>query len=296
MKKLCGSVVGLCLALGLAGGSAAQDKSKNMMGVPKVLTVTREFVKPGKTGDVHDKAESVFVKAMTAAKWPSHYLGLNSMSGKQRCLFLTGYDTFEAWEKDNAGIQKNATLSSALDHASVADGALLDEMDQSVWVFREDQSMHPTSSIADVRYMEFEVFEVKPGHEGDWDAAVKLVKEAYAKGIPDASWDMFQAVYGRATAYVVITPLKSLSEVDRNFMQSSKFAEAMGADGMKKLSELSAAAISSIETNLFSINPHMSYVSDEVAAAAPDFWRPKTGGGPAGKAKSEKTEAKPATP
>jgi hypothetical protein len=293
MKKLCGGLVGLCLALGLAGGSAAQDKSKNMMGVPKVLTVTREFVKPGKTGDVHDKAESAFVKAMTAAKWPTHYIGLNSLSGKQRCLFLSGYDTFEAWEKDNAGIQKNATLAGALDRASVADGALLDAMDQSVWVFREDQSMHPTASIADMRFMEFEVFEVKPGHEGDWDAAVKLVKDAYAKGIPDASWDMFQAVYGRTTSYVVITPLKSLSEVDRNFMASPKFVEAMGADGMKKLGELSAAALASIETNLFSINPHMSYVSDEVAASAPDFWRSKDGGAPAAKAKAK---AKPATP
>jgi hypothetical protein len=290
MKKLCGGVVGLCLALGLAGGSAAQDKSK-MMGVPKVLTVTREFVKPGRTGADHDKAESVFVKAMTAAKWPTHYLGLNSLSGKQRCLFLSGYDTFEAWEKDNAGIQKNATLAAALDRASVADGALLDTMDQSVWVFREDQSMHPTASIADVRFMEFEVFEVKPGHEAEWDAAVKLVKNAYAKGIPDASWDMFEAVYGRTTSYVVITPMKSLSEVDQHFMASQKFMEAMGADGMKKLGELSAAALVSIETNLFSINPHMSYVSDEVAASASDFWRPKAAGAAAGKAK-----AKPATP
>lgn len=291
MKKLCGGVVGLCLALGLAGGSAAQDKSKNMMGVPKVLTVTREFVKPGKTGEVHDKAESAFVKAMTAAKWQTHYLGLNSMSGKQRCLFLSGYDSFEAWEKDNAGVQKNATLAGALDRASVADGTLLDAMDQSVWVFREDQSMHPTASIADVRYMEFEVFHLKPGHEADWDAAVKLVKEAYAKGVPDASWDMFQAVYGTTTAYVVITPMKSLAEVDHNFMASQKFMDAMGAEGMKKLSELSASALESIETNLFSINPHMSYVSDEVASSAPDFWRPKTGAAPAGKAK-----AKPATP
>jgi hypothetical protein len=291
MKKLCGGLVGLCLALGLAGGSAAQDKSKNMMGVPKVLTVTREFVKPGRAGNDHDKAESVFVKAMTAAKWPTHYIGLNSLSGKQRSLFLSGYDSFDAWEKDAAATQKNTVLSAALDRASVADGALLDAIDQSVWVFREDQSMHPTASIADVRFMEFEVFEVKPGHEGDWDAAVKLVKDAYAKGIPDASWDMFQLVYGRTTAYVVITPRKSLAEVDHNFMQSQKFAEAMGADGMKKLGELSAATISSIETNLFAINPHMSYVSDEVADSAPDFWRPKTGATPAAKAK-----AKPATP
>lgn len=296
MKKIGSCLLGLSFALGLAGVAAAQEQTKKMMGVPKVLTVTREFVKPGRGGADHDKAESAFVRAETAAKWPTFYIGLNSLSGKQRSLFLSGYDSFDAWEKDAAATQKNTVLASALDRASVADGALLDAVDQSVWVFREDQSMHPTASIADVRFMEFEVFHVKPGHEADWDAAVKLVKDAYAKSIPDASWDMFQAVYGTTMAYVVITPRKSLAEVDRDFMQSQKFVEAMGADGMKKLSELSAAALESIETNLFSINPHMSYVSDDVANTAPDFWRPKAEGGTGAKAKSGKAEAKPATP
>jgi hypothetical protein len=49
----------------------------------------------------------------------------------------------------------------------------------------------------------------------------------------------------------------------------------MGAEGMRKLEALSAAAIESSETNLFMINPKMSYVPDEVAKSAPDFWRPK---------------------
>ena len=64
---------------------------------------------------------------MTRAKWPTHYLAVNSITGKPRVLFLTGYDSFEAWEKDVQATQKNATLSAALDRAAVADGDLLSD-------------------------------------------------------------------------------------------------------------------------------------------------------------------------
>jgi len=73
--------------------------------------------------------------------------------------------------------------------------------------------------------------------------------------------------------------------------------EAMGQEGMKKLSDLSAAAIDSIETNLFAINPHMSYVPDEIINSDPDFWRPKSAASAGHKAKDEKEEkAAPAKP
>jgi hypothetical protein len=292
MKKLCGYLVGLCVATCFTSMAAAQDKSSTMT-PPKVLTITREFVKPGKTGTTHDNAESAFVKAMTAAKSKSYYIGLDSVSGKLRSLFLTGYDSFDAWEKDQRAVQKDPTLGPAIERALAADGTLLDAVDQSVWVYREDQSRNQTGAIGDARYMEFEVFRIKPGHEGDWAAAVKLVQDAYAKGIPEAHWAMYQLVFGGSPSYVVITPLKSGAEIDQNFMADKKFAEAMGSEGMKKLSELSAAAIESLEVNLFTMNPHMSYVSDEMAAQGPDFWRPKAR---AAKPSAAKPEAKPATP
>lgn len=290
MKKGCGYLVGICLAF--ASIATAQDKSSTMT-PPKVLTLTREFVKPGKTGSTHDKAESAFVKAMTTAKSKAYYIGLDSVSGKLRSIFLTGYDSFDAWEKDQRSVQKDPTLGPAIERALAADGTLLDAVDQSVWVYREDQSRNQSGAIGDARYMEFEVFRVKPGHEGDWAAAVKLVQDAYAKAVPEGHWAMYQLVFGGSPSYVVITPLKSAAEIDQNFMADKKFVEAMGTDGMKKLSELSAAAIESLEVNLFTMNPHMSYVSDEMAAQAPDFWRPKA---PAARHEDAKAKGKPATP
>ena len=273
MKKLCVGVVSLCLATVFSVVAAAQEKGP-MGGPPKVLTVTREFLKPGKSGTLHDKTESAFVAAMRDAKWPSYYFGLDSLSGKIRSIFLTGYDSFDAWEKDLHAQQKNPQLAPALDKAYADDAPLLDSVDQSVWFFREDQSHHPTTEIGSARMMELEVFRLKPGHEADWDTIVKLVKDAYARGV-EGHWDMFQMVYGGGPAYVVITPLKGGAEIDRNWAAGKKFEEAMGAEGMRKLETLSAAAIESSETNLFVINPKMSYVPDDVAKSAPDFWRPK---------------------
>ena len=105
---------GLVLTLLTTGAATlvAQDYS---MAPPKVLVVQREFIKPGMSGAPHMKTESAFVQAMTAAKWPTHYLGMDAMSGPSRALFLTGYDSFAAWEKDYLATQKNSTLSAALD-------------------------------------------------------------------------------------------------------------------------------------------------------------------------------------
>jgi hypothetical protein len=272
MKKLCSFLLGASFVLAAAGISVAQDKPGVMRVPPPVLTITREFVKPGKSGVVHERTESAFVKAMTAGKSNQHYLALNSMSGKPRALFLTGYESFEDWEKQNLADMKNATLSAELDRASMADGELLDAMDLSAWVYREDQSLNQTGNLIGIRYMEFEVFQIKPGHEEEWNEAVKIVKDAYAK-MPDAHWAMYQNVFGReAPAFLVITPRKSASEIDRDFANGKQFVDAMGPDGLKKLNELTASAIASSERNLFMISPKMSYMGEDLAKADPDFW------------------------
>jgi hypothetical protein len=276
MKKLCSFLLGLSFVLATAGVAVAQDKPGEMHAPPPVLYINREFIKPGKSGAVHERSESAFVKAMSSAKSSQHYLALNSLSGKPRALFLSGFASFDDWEKQNLADMKNSTLSAELDRAALADGELLDAYDQSAWVYREDQSLNQTGNLVGIRYMEFEVFQIKPGHEEDWNAAVKLVKDAYAKGVSSAHWAMYENVYGREqSAFLVITPRKSASEIDRDFANSKQFMDAMGPDGMKKLNELSAEAIASIETNIFVISPKMSYMGEDLAKDDPDFWGKK---------------------
>jgi hypothetical protein len=117
MNKLSRFLLGLSLVLTCSCITAAQEKLQANPSIPRVLQITREFTKPGKAGLVHDASESAFVQAMARAKWPTHYLGMTSLSGKQRALFLTSYASFETWEKDSTAVQKNPALSAALEAA-----------------------------------------------------------------------------------------------------------------------------------------------------------------------------------
>jgi len=249
----------------------------------------REFVKPGKSGTVHDKAESAFVQAYSRAKWPTNYLGMTSLSGKSRALFFTFYESFEAWEKDVAATNKNAALSAALDRASVADGELLDSIDQNVFVYRSEFSLRPKyGDVGHRRAMEISVYHVRPGHYEEWSELVKMVVATYEKSIPDAHWACFNNAYGgEGGTYIFITALKSASEIDASFQQDKQFEAAMGEDGLKKLGQLEAASVDSFEHQLFEFNPKMSYVSDEWIKADPDFWKPKAAA-PAAKPAAEK--------
>jgi hypothetical protein len=275
LKWLCAAA----LAMAVVGSAAAQEQSAGTMSPPKILTIIREYVKPGKTGAMHDKSETAFVQANVRAKWPTHYLGMNSMTGKSRSLFFIGYESFDAWEKDVAAQQKNTMLSNALDRAYVADGELLDSVDTGAFVYNAEYSLNQQAEHATpaTRYFQVDVYHVKPGHHKEWDEAVKMVMEGYKKAEPEAHWACYESLYGAPEGtYLFIFALKSANEVDSILSHNKDFMAAIGEDGLKKLDELAAATIESSESNLFALNPNMSYVPTEWLKAD-DFWKPKGG-------------------
>ncbi len=271
MKILMGLSAGLCICFSGVGAMSAQDSGATV-GPPKVLVIDREYTKPGKEGASHEKTESAFVNALTAAKWPTHYFAMTSMSGRPRALFLFGYDSFEAWEKDNLASQKNAALSATLDRANVADGENLSGVTQSVFTYDPDLSLH-TGDVVHSRYFEISSYKVKPGHRAEFLELVKLYLKGYAN-IPTANWATFESYYGEDNGgvYIAISKMTSLSEDDASMNDDKKFADAMGADGMKKVRELTAASVDSEQTNLFAFNPKMSYPDPEWIKADP-FWK-----------------------
>ena len=291
MKRYMGLWLMVTLLAGSAVSVVAQASADGVTPPPKVLVVFSEFLKPGKSGSPHQKTESAFVQAMTAAKWPTHYLAMDSMSGRPRTLFFTAYNSFDAWEKDNKAMEKNATLSAAFDKAAIADGDLLTSADGGVFAYREDYSLRAAVNIAQMRYFEISRFVVRQGHEKEWDALVKMYIDAYGKATQNVRWATYSSQYGQENGgvYIVLTPLKSLAEVDGEMADGKKFEAQLGEDGMKKLAELTAACVQSTETNLFSFSPKISYVSDDWVKIDPGFWKPKPAAAPA-----QKPESKPA--
>jgi hypothetical protein len=253
-----------------------------------VLVIQREFTKPGKGGALHEKTEAAFIHALSAAGAKPRYFALVSLSGVSRAVFFNGYPSLAAWEEENAGVDKDVTLSAALDRANVADGDLLSETSQSVWLRRDDQSLN-VGNLLGVRFMEIRQFVVRPGHAHEWDELVKLVMSGY-NGMPQMNWVTFEEQYGPlGHGFLLITLLKSLADADRMMGEDKAFAEALGAEGLKRMATLESSCLESQQTSLFQISPKMSYPPESWVKADPEFWKPK-----ATIAATKKAEAKPA--
>jgi hypothetical protein len=248
-------------------------------GPPNVLVIHREYLKPGKGGQLHERSESAFVHAFADAKSPYHYFALDSLSGPSRSLFLFGYNSFADWEKETAAIRSNPALGAKVDQASLNDGELLSGYDAGVMTLRPDLSLNK-GSIDGARYFEIIAFVIKPGHAHDFEELAKIYIDTYRKVDPQAHWDTFEVMYGNPAPgiaggdiFLVANTMKSLAETDKSIANGDKFSSAAGDDTMKKVRELSAASIASASTSLFAINPRISNPPPEWVKREPDFWK-----------------------
>ena len=276
MRKIGPALLGMSLAVAGLTPAIAQDASSDASSMPKVLHITREFIKPGKSGSSHDKTETAFVQAAERAKSPTHYFAVNAMSGSSRALFVFGFDSFAAVQKDVDETAANGTLAAAFDRAEVADGELLSGIDDSYWVYNPEQSFHVHRDPGMLRYLEISAYHVKPGHGHDWDELVKMVIAGYDKADTSAHWAVYDIAYGaEGGTHLVLTGRHGLAEIDQGFGDDKKFNQALGEDGMKKLDELFGEAVDHSESQLFAVNPRQSYPDETWVKEDPSFWKPK---------------------
>jgi hypothetical protein len=293
MKRINPILLGLSLAV--VGSSLAAAQNASMSSTPGILQITREYTKPYKGGAAHDKTEGAFAAANTRAKFPVYYVGMNSMSGKARSLYMTRYASFAEWEKDNALMAKNPSFSAEVERASVADGELLEEVDSGVYMLEQDLSFHSHNDLQNHHFYQVFVYHVRPGHEKEWHELVKMVKDGHEKAGDSAHWGMYSLMFGgEGGTYVVLSGDPSMSAIDEGIAGDKKFREALGGDeGMAKLDKLFGEAVDNSHSELFAVNPKQSYVSPDWIKADPEFWKPKPAATPAAKPAMEEKKAKP---
>ncbi len=276
MKKQFGTLAGLCLlftGIGFAGpGMANAQDSKPNLTPPNVLVVQREVVKPGMAGMVHQKSESAFVQAMQKAKSPDHYFAATSMTGPSRALFFLAYDSFADWEKSNNAMMNDSSLAPDMDSAQQEDGKLLSSFSTTVFRYQPDMSVGANVDLAQMRYMEITVIHIKPGHGAEWRELSKLHNQVYGQ-VPNTHSAMWEEYFGdEGGVYIVTAPMKSLAEIDEHRVAAMKAWKSADSDKKKKMADLEASSFVSIHTNLYSMDPKMSYVPDRWKTASPDFW------------------------
>lgn len=273
MKKTPCVLAAFC---GLAVTSAVQAQTTAAMppSPPKVLQIYREIVKPGH-GAAHAKTEAGWPAAFAKASSPAHYLALTSTSGPNEAWFITGWDSYAAYEKDSQDTETNTALQAELDRLGAADGDHLSNMSSMFATYREDLSYRAGVNIPQMRYFQVTTYRVKPGRGAEFAAARKMVQAAHEKLNMDEHWAMFQVTSGApGGTYLLFLPIKSMAEMDTaQETHGNAYEAAMGEENQKKLGDLMNASVESSTSVILRFSPKMSYPPKEWVVADA-FWAP----------------------
>ena len=260
----------LCLPLlALASSLAAQT-----MAPPPYLEIIQEQVKVGRTGP-HPAAESGWPRAFAKAKIPNYYIGMTTVYGPSEAWFSAGARSIAEIEEHNQAIEKAPGLSRELDRLSLADAANISEVRAVLARYHPELSNGPDINPAEMRVWEVLIFNVRPGHEGNFYEGAKLYRSMVEGAKVTFPWATYEVMYGMpGPVFLVFVPHKTLAEIDPATGAMATLEKAMNPETMKKLGDL-AEGYSSVESRVFSVSPEMSYPRPEWVAQDPGFWGKK---------------------
>jgi hypothetical protein len=150
--------------------------------------------------------------------------------------------------------------------------------------------------VGNSRWLRTVAVHVRPGQGNAFEALLMDLKAAREKASsPQTVW-VSQAVAGQEGAiYYVTTFQSSLAGFDA----IPPIQQVLGDEGYEKFLKASAETVSSTETVINRFLPDLSNAPEQIAAAAPDYWKPKAAAMPvnakAGAAKAPLVKAKSST-
>lgn len=273
MKKILLWLLATCF--GLAGSTLGAQQPPTLLQPSRTLVIVEEDVRLNRVGLPHERTEAEYVRAFEREKWPVHYVAATSVTGPAQAWFFIGYDSFADWQKDQDRVGRNPGFSALLARLDREDAANLSSKRQIVAAYRDDLSYNPAVPVAGTHYLEVLTVHVRPGHEWEYEAYVRMVLEADQKAESPEHWASYQVVSGEGfDTYLVFSPRKSPAEWDNFGKFAEAFEKALGKD-RDKLSKLQADSVVDGSSRLFEFSPAMSYAPDRWVTADPEFWRPK---------------------
>jgi hypothetical protein len=248
--------------------TTTQPNANSMSGPPKVLSIIREEVKPGKAF-LHNQHEAAWTQALVKANYGTHMLAITSVTGPSEDWFLVGFDSYADLEKDNENLEKNAALRNIMTEFMPKESDFLSEARMITARYKPELSYQADFKLGEFRYFTVGILRMKMGH--DLSELGKILAAARTKANLDRHVVAYEVNSGMPTGtYLFFSPVKSLAKWDEP--PNAAYSEAL-----KEANFMSAAEkdVMSYEERLYSFNPKLSYVPEQVAAADPEFWHPK---------------------
>ncbi|MGO8731325.1 MAG: hypothetical protein ACLQVM_00855 [Terriglobia bacterium] len=269
MKKWLCSIAGLSLAL--AGSLAAQAQTPP----PNILNIQTDNIKPYADAP-YDKVASESAALSQQLKDPTHVLGMEALTGSPRAIYLSGYDSFEALQKNEEWLLGDAATDAKLDALDARQALNVSEVHYTIWHYRPDLSNNVAGAdIPHSRYWEVIVFHMRPGHNEQFKELAKLYQDANLKIGQNIPWAAYEGLMGVSDAYLLLVPMTSLKDQDTGLAHEKDFGAALGDDGRRLMNQLSGESVASVEDNIWMVIPEWSYVEKSWIEADPQYWAPE---------------------
>ena len=270
------------MALVAASGTiaVAQDMPTSQ---PKFLHIVREEVKIGRAAD-HSKWEAGWPAAYGKSKSPNSYIALVSVTGSPVAWYVSPYASQAAFGEGAARDDADAALTAELERLSRGDAEFLSGLSVLQAVARPELSHGAFPDLAMMRFWEIGTFQVKPGHDEEFEAAAKAYAAAAKRSAPNASWRTYQVVAGAPDGtYLFFSSVKSYGDFDKAKEEGDATWKGLTYDERSALQKLLADGTVSSSSNRFRLDPVQSYVPMETRQKDPAFWMPKPAAKPAKK-------------
>jgi len=271
MNKWLRSITGLSLAL--AGSLAAQAQTPAAM-PPNILSIQTDNIKPYADGP-YDRVASEYPALSRQLEDPTHVLGMEGLTGSPRAIYITGFDSYEALQKNEEWLAGDSAADAKFDSLDARVAPYLSEVSYAVWHYRPELSNNVAAAdLPHSRYWEVIVYHMRAGHVEEFAKMTKMYRDANLKIGQNVPWTTYESQMGVTDSFLIMVPMTSLKNEDAFLAHDKDFSAALGDDGKTQMNKLSEESVASVEDNIWMVIPEWSYVDKSWIDADPQFWGP----------------------
>lgn len=160
-----------------------------------MVTIIREDVKVGRTAE-HARIEAGWPAAFGRASSPDYYLAMVSLTGTPQAWYIIPAASNAAYGEQMKRYDNDPGTTAELERLSRADAEVLEGTRTILAMARPDLSRGAYPDLAKQRFWEISLARVRPGHEADFDAAVKAYIAAADRASSQNQFRTYQVVAG----------------------------------------------------------------------------------------------------
>ena len=218
---------------------------------------------------IHRRPGTASVQPYADAHIPLQVVGMAAITGRPETWLIEVHDSFASIEDVDKALRPLAPFGVMVE-GDQPSGDILAASRSLIAVYRPGYSYRPEQAVRALRkarYCQVSIYRLPPGSESEFAELVKsrrIVFDSINLDKPDIAYYVLSGAM--SGTYVFLAPLDSLKTFDDGLAKAPAFAENIAAEAAKP------SGITR-EYLLFRVEPGTSWVSDDFAAADPEFWR-----------------------